>query len=406
MEKSVKRFAALGPYLCTFPRSFANETISRYSHPGDRILDPFCGRGTAIYAAATLGREGTGVDINPVAYCFAQAKTQPQGLSNVLGRLYEIKRVLSSLPDIQEESEDFFKQCFSSQVLGFLKCAREELKWQTNPLDCELMAFILHHLHGDRGSSLSNQMPRTRSLRKDYCLRYWRSKGYAPPSLDPFCFLEQKIRYRYKFGRPSLEISEIHLGDSRNILEAIESSSYDLVLTSPPYIGRTSYFDDQWLRLWALGIIRDEKHDCHGNFSNNFGYLKLLQKVFAECARILKPKGYLVIRTDVRGSTLEATKEVLSDIYPSHSMSCSFSDYQDFGLTERLGNTSNEKGEVDIVLSPKIVGRPKRRGSKKRLLTLSNYNYGFLEKESQESGQSISQTVESILSERYTGVRL
>ncbi len=39
--------------------------LERYTRPGDLVLDPFCGGGTTIDVAASLGREAVGFDIAP-----------------------------------------------------------------------------------------------------------------------------------------------------------------------------------------------------------------------------------------------------------------------------------------------------------------------------------------------------
>lgn len=39
--------------------------LERYTRPGDRILDPFCGGGTSIDVAQHLGRESRGFDLSP-----------------------------------------------------------------------------------------------------------------------------------------------------------------------------------------------------------------------------------------------------------------------------------------------------------------------------------------------------
>ena len=39
--------------------------LERYTREGDRVLDPFCGGGTTIDVAKSLGREGIGFDVQP-----------------------------------------------------------------------------------------------------------------------------------------------------------------------------------------------------------------------------------------------------------------------------------------------------------------------------------------------------
>ena len=64
-------------YLASFPAALAHAFIARYSRPGDVVLDPFSGRGTAPVQAAAEGRIGVGNDLNPLAHVLTSAKLEP-----------------------------------------------------------------------------------------------------------------------------------------------------------------------------------------------------------------------------------------------------------------------------------------------------------------------------------------
>jgi len=49
------------------PLALLERIISASSNPGDIVLDPFCGCGTAVHAAQKLGRRWVGIDITPLA---------------------------------------------------------------------------------------------------------------------------------------------------------------------------------------------------------------------------------------------------------------------------------------------------------------------------------------------------
>ena len=49
------------------PLALLERIILASSNPGDVVLDPFCGSGTALVAAARLGRRWIGIDANPDA---------------------------------------------------------------------------------------------------------------------------------------------------------------------------------------------------------------------------------------------------------------------------------------------------------------------------------------------------
>ena len=65
--------------LFRFPAKFhppvAHALLAAYTTPGQTVLDPFCGSGTLLVAAAADGRRAIGSDIDPVAVFVSQIKT-------------------------------------------------------------------------------------------------------------------------------------------------------------------------------------------------------------------------------------------------------------------------------------------------------------------------------------------
>lgn len=58
------------------PRALLERIISASSNPGDVVLDPFCGCGTAVDAAEKLGREWIGIDITHYAVTLIEKRMQ------------------------------------------------------------------------------------------------------------------------------------------------------------------------------------------------------------------------------------------------------------------------------------------------------------------------------------------
>ncbi|UAJ10683.1 TRM11 family SAM-dependent methyltransferase [Glacieibacterium megasporae] len=62
-------------YPAKFHPPIARRLIELFSSSGETILDPFCGSGTLLVEAASLGRNSVGTDVDPLAILIARAKT-------------------------------------------------------------------------------------------------------------------------------------------------------------------------------------------------------------------------------------------------------------------------------------------------------------------------------------------
>ena len=81
----------LAQHICPLQIDIVDRLIGRFSNPGDLILDPFSGLGTAAVRALEAGRRGLGVELNPgyfldaVHYCqAAERKVSMPSLFDVL----------------------------------------------------------------------------------------------------------------------------------------------------------------------------------------------------------------------------------------------------------------------------------------------------------------------------------
>jgi hypothetical protein len=354
------RWAGVGPYYAMFPAAFAKHVIEKYSSPGDVILDPFAGRGTSVFTAAVRGRRGIGVEINPVGWVYSQAKLHPASKESVLERLVEISAISSRFRERARKAPEFFRHCYSQQVLQFLLASRSNLDWRHRRADWTAMAFLLINLHGKRNDSLSNQMRQTKSMSPAYAIRWWQERDLKPPKLDPLEFLSKRMKWRYEKGIPETEESRVYLGDSTKVLPEIprywgnDHRRAQLLLTSPPYYGVTNYHYDQWLRLWLLGgpsTPRGARGEYRGKFENKLQYRQLLLDVFTSSKRLLHRDGIVYVRTDRRELTLSTTIAVLREVFPHHRIHRKSRPCTAPTQTGLFGHVEPKVGEVDLILS-------------------------------------------------------
>lgn len=360
------RWAGMGPYYAMFPSAFADAAVAKYSKPGETVLDPFSGRGTSLFSAASAGRYAIGIELNPVGWVYSRTKLGPAPCDEVFGRIKTIQSHSAAYGEEARKLPVFFKHCFTKNTREFLLCARERLDWRNDNLDRTVMAFLMIHLHGKASDSLSNQMRQTKAMAPRYAVNWWRAGGYRPPKIDPVEFFRKKLAWRYAKGIPTVTESIALLGDSVAILEKLEEhlsgvgmKRPSLMLTSPPYFGITNYHYDQWIRLWLLGgpptdrrVSAERKGKHQGKFENLAAYSELLVSVFAGASKILRKDGIVYVRTDRREPTVSITRDALRKAFPNHRLQRRNQPLKGKSQTRLFGNEDPRLGEVDFILQP------------------------------------------------------
>jgi hypothetical protein len=363
-ETAAARWAGVGPYYAMFPVRFADRVVRRYTAPGDLVLDPFAGRGTAVFSAAANDRASLGIELNPVGWIYARTKLSPAAKTDVARRIEEIGARMGRFRTGAEMLPEFFRVCFSRKTRQFLLAARHDLDWRRSGVDRTLMALLLVHLHGKRSDSLSNQMRQTKSMSPDYAMAWWRERELRPPRIDPVEFVTNRLDWRYAKGLPEIRReASVLLGDSEKLLPKLRRRVQDgelarasLLFTSPPYFGLTNYHYDQWLRLWLLGGEPSARRTTPGAYRRKFEhpvvYAELLAKVFASAGPLMKRDAVIYVRTGHQEATYRATLAALHAAFPKRRILRYARPFERPTQTHLFGDTGTKAGEVDLVLLP------------------------------------------------------
>ncbi len=244
------------PYYTMFPLEFPLKRLAR-ARKGEWVLDPFCGRGTTMFAARLRGLGCVGIDSNPVAAAIAAAKLtdpMPAAIIELARRILANGRDSARVP-----KGSFWQMCFHPGTLRDICILREQLlRSCSTDEEVALRALILGLLHGPRHKTLptylSNQMPRTYATKPDAAVRFWRKQGLTePPAVNVLDAISRRARHTFT-SPPPVAAGEVHLGDARRAHQLLPGRRrFSWVITSPPYFGMRTYRPDQWLRSWFLG---------------------------------------------------------------------------------------------------------------------------------------------------------
>lgn len=248
---------AICPYFTMFPLGFPLQILAHYRE-AKVVVDPFCGRGTTLFAARLRGLRGVGIDVSPVAVAISQAKLS---YATVADTLTLARRLLRQSQPQEVPEGAFWRRAFHKDTLREICTLREALGRMKSVSDeaALLRGTLLGVLHGPltgARSYLSNQMPRTFSPKPAYAVKFWKARGLVPASVSVLSIVERKLGLMEdstdRLSRARL--SDVRIGDAANKATYRHAPRLiDLVITSPPYYGMRTYVPDQWLRSWFLG---------------------------------------------------------------------------------------------------------------------------------------------------------
>ena len=294
------RLNTICPYYTMFPLDFPLRLLKK-AQRGDWVLDPFCGRGTTLFAARLRGLNSAGIDSNPIAAAVTAAKVAAADADRIVNLAEKILEE-SQAPDIIPQG-DFWSCCYHPETLKSICIFRDWfIKSCQTPEEIVLRALLLGVLHGPlrkgKPGYLSNQLPRTYATKPVPAVRYWqRRKLMHPAYVDVLDLIKRRVNYSL-LEIPPASSSYVYCGDARRADElVVENISFQWVITSPPYFGMRSYKSDQWLRNWFLGGVEDVDYERSGQLTHKKEIFVMdLAKVWQRIAKVCLPGANLIIR--------------------------------------------------------------------------------------------------------------
>jgi DNA methylase len=303
------RLNAICPYYTMFPLDFPLRVLAD-AKPGAWVLDPFCGRGTTLYAARLIGANSVGIDSNPVAVAASAAKLVTVKPELVTARA---EAILEGPGAEDLPSGRFWELCFQSDVLDAVCKLRSALRTASRIIDVALRAVVLGALHGPRNqgppSYLSNQMPRTYSTKPNAAVRFWERRDLRPEPIDVVAVLTRHATWRYEETPPPASGAVVE-GEASEVLRRLRRR-FDWVVTSPPYPGMVTYRPDQWLRNWFIGGPAAVGYGRDGQLGALTGpaFTRALADVWSAAAARCNPGAKLAVRFGALPSTKRGEPE-------------------------------------------------------------------------------------------------
>lgn len=241
------------PYVQGFSAQFVQRTLDRYREEYGRptVADPFVGSGTVLVQAKMNGYPSLGIELNPLLHFVARVKVETWRVSpdRLLAIAYQLPKDRRTEAPAFLQSEKHFRppvlrnlELLKGGIDAFQPATEEDLHIR----DLMLLAFAAILV------DCSN-------LKRSPCL------GYAPGK-----FVEDEAPFRLFFSKLAEIAEDLRFCQATcsnyldtpaevvlaNSMEYQPSETFDLVITSPPYMNGMDYVMNYKIEIGWLGFAR------------------------------------------------------------------------------------------------------------------------------------------------------
>jgi len=247
-------------YRACFKPQLPRFFIERLTEPGERVYDPFMGRGTTLLEAALSGRVPIGCDINPLSRHLLAPRLQPPVYADLERRLDAIE--FQSGETLPQELLVFYHPETLKQLLALRRYLRQrEAEDRLDDIDHWLRMVAVNRLTGHSSGFFSvYTMPPNQAVSSAVQEKINRRRQQTPPPRDIPALILKKSRSLLKQLTAEQRLKLQQVAKTSCLLTApaaetpkLADNSIALVVTSPPFLDVVDYAGDE---LAALLVLR------------------------------------------------------------------------------------------------------------------------------------------------------
>ena len=301
-RERTKHVHRLHPYLGKFIPQLVEIFLRKYRP--SLVLDPFCGSGTTLVEARTLGIDSFGADISEFNCLLSRVKTDS----------YDAEEVEKEILDALRQSGDS-DQGRLLEAQGLYADSPYLRDWFAPQALAELQAYqavIEQYRYQDVLKIILSRSARSARLTTHFDLDFPQK-----PQTEPYeCYKHSRIcqptqtarqflkRYSVDTARRIREFvklqgdaySAVVCGDSRYV----QFPRCDLVITSPPYVGLIDYHEQHRYAYELLGLNWNEESEIGpakkgASQAAQQSYMYNIEQVFRNVKQSLKESARLVV---------------------------------------------------------------------------------------------------------------
>lgn len=247
----------LHAFAAKFPPQLPRAFIRGLTDPGNIVLDPMMGSGTAVVEAFLEGRRGIGLDVDPLALRLARVKTMPADAGNLRQAGYKVISRANVLLAKGGIIEGKLLERFDNRTKKFVDY------WFLPATQRELMALVLaiQEVHDAPTRRFLDLTFSSIIVTKSGGVSRARDLAHSRPHLDEAKVPKNAIeQFSLRLRKNLTSIAQLKMngitaapvaGDAR--LMPFADGVIDLIVTSPPYANAIDYMRAHKFSLVWLG---------------------------------------------------------------------------------------------------------------------------------------------------------
>jgi len=360
---------ALHPYPAKFIPQIPRALIEDVGvAAGGVVCDPFCGSGTTLIVAQSLGYASVGIDLNPIACLISRVATRPQpsDLQIAANRCLELAKTITK-PHIDNipNLDHWFKKPVQRSIAALVDAIENE----PSPHNRDILRLAL----SSGIVRVSNQDSDTRYAAVN--------KGVS--AADVFSmFAKACKRYIACLPPTSIELPEatIHCRDVLEISSSEFGQKIGLVVCSPPYPNAYEYWLYHKYRMWWLGFdplyVKEREIGARPHYFKKDPHTadhfrKQMIKVFSLLSRLCIDNSYVCFilgDSKIHGNIIDNT-ELLQDAASNQKFEMVATMGREISNTRKSFNLSNARINTEnVVIFQKRRARSRATNTKATLL--------------------------------------
>ena len=300
-------------YRACFKAQLPGFFIERLTAVGDRVYDPFSGRGTTAVQAALMGRAPAANDVNPLSAMLCAPRLAPPSFDAIRNRLEAIDLSGGADGAVEADLLAFYHPETLRQITA-LRAWLLDRGEALDPVEAWIRMVAINRLTGHSSGFFSvYTMPPNQAVSAVSQRRINEARGQVPPLRDVKAIILKKTLSLLADGLPPAHPPAILLTGPADQTQGLPDASVDLIVTSPPFLDVVDYGGDNWLRCWFAGIDPGTvRIDHHRNIA---AWEAFVRRSFQEFARVVRPGGFVAFEVgEVRNGKVLLERNVAAAI--------------------------------------------------------------------------------------------